>query len=297
MTNGNTFFSFVIDFTSPFHLTNNDNPENIIVSHILDGENYPQWSRAMTTALSAKNKLSFVDDIANSISYKITAQGIWDDLKDRFYQSNAPRLFKLRWDFALISQYSSTISAYYIKLKSLWEEIASYTPLPHCSCGQPQRLFNNTDKTKGHRKQRPKCDLCGYVSHTIDTCYGLHGYPPGHQLHQSGKGTSFKPTIQAKNTIDANSSQSSPQFIQDQYRRLLSMLTEGNAKPMVNFASNSTSSPSSIPLHTWIVDTGASDHMIFDTSLFHSSTHVSHIAPVKLPNGLFASKLTLVLSF
>ncbi|KAL4187202.1 hypothetical protein AMTRI_Chr09g37920 [Amborella trichopoda] len=241
MTNGNGLSSSVIDFTSPFHLTNNDDPDNILVSHILEGENYPQWSRTMTTVLSAKNKLSFVDEIAKSISYETIAQGIWDDLKDLFSQNNAPR--------------SSTISAHYTKLKSLWEELASYAPLSPYSY-----------KVKGPRKQRPKCDHCGWVGHTIDSCYVLQG-------------TSYKPTINEKNIVAANLSQSSPQFTHDQYRFLLSMLTEGN----------STSSLSSIPLNTWIVNTGASDHMIFYIYLFHSSTHVSHIAPIKLPSGSFAS--------
>ncbi|KAL4194195.1 hypothetical protein AMTRI_Chr05g67430 [Amborella trichopoda] len=235
MTNGNSFSFSVIDFTSPFYFTNNDNPDNILVSHILE-------------------------DIVNSIFYETTAQVMWDDLKDRFSQSYEPRLFKLRWNVALVYQGSSTISAYYTKLKYLWEELASYTLLPPCSC-----------------------------DHTIDTCYVLHGYPPGHRLHQPGKGTSSKPTINEKNIVATNSSQTSPQFTYDQYRRLSSMLIQGNVQPMVNFAGNSTSSPSSIPLHTWIVDIGASDHMIFDTSLFHSSTLVSYIAPVKLPNGSFAS--------
>ncbi|KAL4184714.1 hypothetical protein AMTRI_Chr10g226870 [Amborella trichopoda] len=273
MTNGNSFSSSVIDFTSPFHLTNNDNPGNIIVSYILEGENYPQSSRAMTTTLSAKNKLSF---IADSILNETTAQCMWDNLKDRFSQSNATYLFKLRLDLVLVSQGYSTISAYYTKLKSLWEELASYTPLPPCSCGyskalfntttpttnrQPRHPFNNTDKAKGPRKQRPKCDHW----------------------------TSSKPIINEKNIVATNSSQSSLQFTHDQYCLLLSMLTEGNAQPMVKFAGNSTSSPSSILLDTWIVDTGTSDHMIIYTSLFHSSAPVSHIAPVKLPNGSFAS--------
>ncbi|KAL4199487.1 hypothetical protein AMTRI_Chr03g51390 [Amborella trichopoda] len=237
MTNGNIFCSSVIDFTSPFYLTNNDNPKKILVSHILE-------------------------------------------------------------DLALVSQGSSIISAYYTKLKSLWESMRLIIQFEARSFLWTLFLmsielflffFKKKNKTKGHRKQRPKCDHCGWVGHTIDTCYVLHGYPPSHRLHQSSKETSSKPTINAKNTIAANSNQSSPQFTQDQYRRLLSMVTEGNAQPMVNFAGNSTSSPSSIPLHTWIVDTCASDHMIFDTSLFHSSTPVSQIAHVKLPNGSFSS--------
>ncbi|KAL4192709.1 hypothetical protein AMTRI_Chr06g195650 [Amborella trichopoda] len=270
--NGNSFSSSIIDFTSPFYFANNNNPGNILVSHILEGENYPQWSRSMTIALSVKNKLSFVDKIVDSISYETTVQSMWDDMKDRFSQNIAPRLFKLRRDLILVSQDSSTISAYYTKFKSLWEELASHTPLLPCYCG----LFISIDKPKGPRKQWPKCGHCGWVCHTINTCFDLHGYPPSHQFHQPGKGTSSKPTINEKNIVVVNSSQSSPQFIQDQYHHLFSMLPEGNAQPTVNFAGNSTSSPSSIPLHIWIVDTCASDHMSFDTPLFHSSTQVSH---------------------
>ncbi|KAL4198479.1 hypothetical protein AMTRI_Chr03g140400 [Amborella trichopoda] len=265
MTNNNSFSSSVIDFTSPFHLTNNDNLSNILISHILEGENYPQWTRAMTTALRAKNNLSFVDDIAYSISYETTAQGMWDDLKDRF-----SRIFKLRRDLVIVSQGSSTISAYYTKLKSFLGRTCFLYP--------SATLF----------LWWPKCDYCDWVGHTIDTYYAIYGYPPGHRLHQPGKRTSSKPTINEKNTVAVNSSQSSSQFTQDQYRHLLSMLTEGNAQPMVNFAGNSTTSSSSIPLHTWIVDIGAFDQKIFDTSLFHSSTHISHITPIKLQNDSFA---------
>ncbi|KAL4187553.1 hypothetical protein AMTRI_Chr09g19620 [Amborella trichopoda] len=248
MTNGNSFSSSVIDFTSHFHLTNNDNPDTILVSHILEGKHYPQWSRAMTTALSAKNKLSFVNDIADSISYETTAQGMWDDLKDSFSQSNAPHLFKLRQDLALFFR---------------------STPLYLLQTASPAS-FQQYRQSKRSSQAATKCYHCGCVGHTIDTYYVLHGYRPDHRLHQLSKRASSNPTINEKNIIAANSSQS-------------------NAQPMVNFAGYSTSSPSSIPLHTWIVDTGALDHMIFDTSLFHSSTHVSHISPLKFPNVFFAS--------
>ncbi|EXC16177.1 hypothetical protein L484_024345 [Morus notabilis] len=94
------------------------------------GDNYASWSRAMMIALSVKNKLGFIDGsitkpegtdlnllsswirnnnmviswILNSVSKEISARSlfaefafeIWFDFKDRFQQSNDPRIFQLR---------------------------------------------------------------------------------------------------------------------------------------------------------------------------------------------------------
>lgn len=46
---------------SPFFLQNGDHPGLVLVTHILTGQNYYSWCRAMKVALSAKNKLDFVD--------------------------------------------------------------------------------------------------------------------------------------------------------------------------------------------------------------------------------------------
>ena len=46
--------------SSPYFLPSAENPGIILVSQPLTAENYPHWSRSMTKALSAKNKLGFV---------------------------------------------------------------------------------------------------------------------------------------------------------------------------------------------------------------------------------------------
>ncbi|KAI4370664.1 hypothetical protein MLD38_018988 [Melastoma candidum] len=46
---------------SVYLLSSSDSPGNILIACRLNGDNYLTWSRAMTTALRAKNKLSFVD--------------------------------------------------------------------------------------------------------------------------------------------------------------------------------------------------------------------------------------------
>ena len=46
---------------TPYALTSNDNPGNIITQVQLKGENYDEWARAVRTALRAKKKYGFVD--------------------------------------------------------------------------------------------------------------------------------------------------------------------------------------------------------------------------------------------
>ena len=50
-----------MDSTDPFFLHRGDSPGAMIVSTLLNGDNYNSWKRAMMMALSAKNKLDFVN--------------------------------------------------------------------------------------------------------------------------------------------------------------------------------------------------------------------------------------------
>ena len=122
----------------------------------------------MLIALSVKNKLGFIDgsipkpassdllllnswirnnnvvisSILNSISKDISvgiifsesATDIWLDPKDRFQQSNGPRIFQLRCDMVNLTQDQDSVSVYFTKLKALWEELSNYRPI--CSCGK-----------------------------------------------------------------------------------------------------------------------------------------------------------------
>lgn len=115
--------------SSSYFLHHNDNPGILLVSQLLSEDNYNSWSRSMRIALRAKNKLGFIDGslsfssnstdpthdawhryndmmfswILNYVSKKIaasciyidTAIALWADLKERFSQSNRPRIFQL----------------------------------------------------------------------------------------------------------------------------------------------------------------------------------------------------------
>ena len=158
----------------PFYLSNSDHPGLNLVSTQLVGNNYNTWSRAMTMALVAKNKFCFVDgtisrpsvndslyvlcsrcndmvmswilhvvskEIADSIMYIDNGVDVWNDLHDRFHQSNGPRIFQIKQQLNGLSQGSNDVSSYFTKLKTLWEELREFRPVSACSCGGLKHLM------------------------------------------------------------------------------------------------------------------------------------------------------------
>ena len=65
--------------------------------------------------------------ILNSVSKKISASvlfsefasEIWYDLRDRFQQSNGPRVFQLRRELINHNENQSSVGVYFTKLKAL----------------------------------------------------------------------------------------------------------------------------------------------------------------------------------
>lgn len=109
----------------PLFLHRNDHSGMLLVSHVLNENDYHQWQRSMKVALSAKNKIGMINgtnikppisskyyehwvrcndmivawllnvvstEIISSIVYVDTACDIWDDLNTRLTQSNAPQI-------------------------------------------------------------------------------------------------------------------------------------------------------------------------------------------------------------
>ncbi|XP_031255969.1 uncharacterized protein LOC116113958 [Pistacia vera] len=164
------------DLGNPFRLDNGDNPAVILVTDLFTTDNYITWSRAMRRALHAKNKSGFISGdipkpidptdpllelwercndmvvswIQNSISSSIKssmvfvddARDIWLDLQTRFSHQNGPRIFRLKKTLASLVQDADSVSIYYGKRKTLWDELSIYDPIPMCTCGIAKTLLD-----------------------------------------------------------------------------------------------------------------------------------------------------------
>ncbi|KAM0028665.1 putative retrotransposon gag domain, retrotransposon Copia-like protein [Helianthus debilis subsp. tardiflorus] len=157
-----------IDANSPYYLHPSDYPKQLQVNENLTDCNYKDWFQEMTNFLFAKNKIGFVDgsipkpekdnekymqwmrcdamikgwlttamekEIRGSVKYANTAMEIWKDLHERFGKESAPRTYELKQAIAITRQGGASVSSYYTKLCSLWDEIDSMLPSPRCECG------------------------------------------------------------------------------------------------------------------------------------------------------------------
>lgn len=146
--------------TNPLHVHTADHAGITLVSDKLTGiGNFNSWRRSMLMALGARNKAVFVTgafikldenhpdygswsrcnnmvstwivnsvdkSIAKSIMYLETAQLMWEDLQDQFKQSDGPRTAEIHQQIYAEVQGSQTVSAYYTRLKQLWEELKNH---------------------------------------------------------------------------------------------------------------------------------------------------------------------------
>ncbi|KAH0762701.1 hypothetical protein KY290_018774 [Solanum tuberosum] len=151
-----TIGSSSMDSSSLYNLHPSDSPGLSLVNFIFEGKDYGGWRRSILIALSAKNKLGFIDgsckppvagspdlqlwnrsndmvtswllnslskDIVDSVIYSTSAHALWKDLEDRFGQPNGAKLYHLQKELSDLVQGTNDIAGYYTKLKGLWDEL------------------------------------------------------------------------------------------------------------------------------------------------------------------------------
>lgn len=186
---------------------------------------------------------------------------------------------------------------------------------------KPNRPYCSHCKIQGHsldncfklgNVEPPLCTHCHMTGHNVDKCYKIHGYPSGHKLHGKSKIFSAAATQSCvpPEVDNEDASTETMALTKSQYNQLLALLhsqESNSAMASLSIAQpSSSSSPNNVSnsrvsgmatcscTHTqhysisnttpWIIDTGATDHMICCSSFFTSITAaVSY--KVKLPNG------------
>ncbi|XP_074381070.1 uncharacterized protein LOC141721841 [Apium graveolens] len=153
---------------NPYYLQTSDSPGMKLVSDPFDGTGIAKWKRSISIALSARNKLGFLDgsitkplitstlfkswsrcndmviswilgalskSIGRSVIYSTTVHEMWSELEERYGVSNGAQLFSLHKEIAEITQGNCNMAEYFTKLKMLWDDVDSLCLIPACSCG------------------------------------------------------------------------------------------------------------------------------------------------------------------
>ena len=154
--------------TSVYYLQPSDHASTKRVNIPFDGNGLGDSKRSVMIGLIAKNKLCVVDGtlrkpsdnashmkawercndmvlgwliaslnrvIAKSMMYNKYASEIWTYLKGRFGVSTFAQIYSLHEELSNISQEANmSITEYFTKVKSLWDELHNLNPLPTCVC-------------------------------------------------------------------------------------------------------------------------------------------------------------------
>lgn len=91
--------------------------------------------------------INVVDPVLHgSSSHASTARNIWEDLEERFSQTNAPRIHQL-WRMLCLIEHESdiTVTIYYTKFKSLFDEQGELQPLPKCTCCASKEILKREE--------------------------------------------------------------------------------------------------------------------------------------------------------
>jgi len=145
------------------------------------------------------------------------------------------------------------------------------------------------------------CEHCKITGHTIQKCYKLHGYPPGHRLYR-GKRVAASVTQEQdcvswlEDTHCSTNNQAPalalPTLNSEQYQQLMSLLSKQQSE-------NNSSSPSvgsgflagktfyfltSFASGDWITDSGASDHITPNLGILTSVQKLDIPGFITMPN-------------
>nr|GMC90443.1 Integrase, catalytic core [Ipomoea batatas] len=376
-----------LDGMSPYLLHASDTPGQIYVTELLRDGNYGEWVNDMRDALFAKNKIGFVDgsipmpkpnspylqqwmrcnamvkgwlksamdkDMRSSVRYANTARDIWEDLEERFGKGSAPRAFEIRRSVVLLKQEKASVSSYYAKLKSLWDEMMAISPLPRCVCSgctcniskqlvhmkekeqlydflmglgeefstvksqilsaKPTpslgRAYHMVSEDEQHRqisaahkpmveaaafqmqkgrRDRPICGHCQKTRHTEDQCYEIIGYPANWRKGpRDKKGWQHVHQKVAPKAAQVNTDMNLLQGLtQAQLTKLAQLLNtdEDKLRPVETMEKSSCNMAGKINgKNLWVIDSGATDHIVCDDSLLNNVESKYGEFPVTIPN-------------
>ncbi|KAH0675508.1 hypothetical protein KY285_023309 [Solanum tuberosum] len=116
-----------VDYNHPLFLSPADiSGVNLISFQLIGIENYALWSRSIKLELLGRNKIGLVDGsckqeriLLGGVVVASSAQGVWNDLKERFDQLDGSRTFGQHKEITTLQQGTDSVSAYFTKLKTL----------------------------------------------------------------------------------------------------------------------------------------------------------------------------------
>ncbi|XP_076905318.1 uncharacterized protein LOC143561047 [Bidens hawaiensis] len=123
------------DHTSPYYIHASDYPRKLHVNDVLTDANYKDWSQEMLNFLLAKNKVGFNDGSIEKPEPDSPTYMAWircDAMLKGWLNTAMEK--EIRTSVKYASMKGTSVSAYFTKLRSIWDEIQYVLSIPVCNC-------------------------------------------------------------------------------------------------------------------------------------------------------------------
>lgn len=166
--------------------------------------------------------------------------------------------------------------------------------------GTGRRSNNGQQADSGRQGERVRCTHCNKLGHNREECFELNGYPShwrkrptgsaagknriDSKIRDSGTGSSTLMNQTFAGAVDGVSSNSPiPGLTGKQHQQLIALLggIETAAAPSANMVNNFSGKENK----SWVIDTGATDHISCEINKLSNVILDPKIPPVQIPNG------------
>ena len=112
---------------------------------------------------------SMVPELSEAFLYVNSAKELWDELTERFGESNGPLLFHLEKEIFELHQGGDPVAVYYTKLKRSWDEISDMSDISICTCLETCPSIKKNQELDQRRK------LMQFLMHLNDEYEAIRG--------------------------------------------------------------------------------------------------------------------------
>ncbi|KAK4401408.1 Retrovirus-related Pol polyprotein from transposon RE2 [Sesamum angolense] len=267
---------------------------------------FEQWIRVDSMVTTwILNSIS--KDIVEAFMYTKSSRNLWLDLEQRYGECNGPQLYQLQREICSMTQSVRhqllvmdpvpSINKAYAMVQSVEKQRQVHMELSESteSAALHVRGGNKFDKRKFTTDKRPQyCVHCDRAGHSKETCFKIHGTPDWYKELQDKR---RRDTIPARGfTVDANPmkevhSETKGELLQELIRLMKTGFhmdsPQGNFAQSDDFAGMNGvfAGYGNNILTSWIVDTGATNHMCASACILTNVSPLPNPTSVHLPDG------------
>ncbi|XP_070053204.1 uncharacterized protein [Nicotiana tomentosiformis] len=269
-------------------------------------ENFPEsmwnhWERVNAIVLSwLMNSVS--SGLLGGIIYASSAQAVWNDLHERFDKIDSSRSYNLHKETVTLSQGTASISAYFSKLNDLWKNLKPWFLLLGVDCPKSRNFVVHLQKLKLFQflmglndsySQATSQILLMSPMPRVNQAYAMVISDESQKSVVANAGLLGENPTSVTGQYDVNIGQvnnaswlGNCTFTKEQYDHIVQLLNKDNsasspATPLANATGIPCALLASNSLQEWIIDTGATNHMVADLKLLNKASLVQTSQPKK----------------